>query len=168
LVNPPVGDKSAAMTLEDRFIEAMGMVAQSANLPRTAGRIAGLLMLADAPMSFSAIAKRLGVSRGNISTNTRLLLRQGVVERAAVADERETYFQSSTQSPYRAILEQQVAVNAAALEAIEQTVAELPTMSATVKDRLARHRLFLQTANQLIQHQLALVAGSEPEVHRLK
>jgi DNA-binding transcriptional regulator GbsR (MarR family) len=150
------------MSPEDHFIEALGLISQSANLPRTAGRIAGLLMLADAPMSFSAIAKRLAVSRGNISTNTRLLIDQGVIEHANVANARETFFQSSAQSPYRAILEKQVAMNHQALAAIDRASADMPCLSPEVSGRLARHRLFLETANELIRRQAELMAADEP------
>jgi DNA-binding transcriptional regulator GbsR (MarR family) len=160
-VNVASEDRNTGMTPEDRFVEAMGLIAEGTNMPRTAGRIAGLLMLAEEPISFSEIARRLGVSRGNVSTNTRLLQRQGVIERAVVKGGRESYFTSSSQSPYRAILEHQFATNSAALAAINRTNEELSKPGSQVKARLARHRLFLESANRLVECQLALMAAYE-------
>ena len=70
-------------TVSENFIERMGMIAQADGLPRIAGRIMGLIILEGGPYSFGELAKRLSVSRGSISTNTRLLENMGVIERTA-------------------------------------------------------------------------------------
>lgn len=78
---------------ETHFIEQAGLVLERFGLPRTAGRIVGCLLLADPEhQSSRQLASRLGVSKGSISTSTRLLLASGSIERVGVAGTREDHF----------------------------------------------------------------------------
>lgn len=74
------------------FIEAMGMIYQADSLPRIAGRIVGLLMIKDAPFSLQELSDHLQVSRGSISTNTRLLEQIGMINRIAKLGERQAFY----------------------------------------------------------------------------
>ncbi|EAU41382.1 hypothetical protein FP2506_01405 [Fulvimarina pelagi HTCC2506] len=76
----------------ERFIERMGEHMEMEGLPRIAGRLFGLLLVDPGTVSFSDLAERLGVSRGSISTNARLLEGKGLIERVAVDGERQDYF----------------------------------------------------------------------------
>ena len=76
----------------DCFVEQLGLIAQADGLPRIAGRILGLMVIHGGPFSFSELSVRLKVSRGSISTNTRLLENLGVIERTTRAGERQDYF----------------------------------------------------------------------------
>lgn len=87
----------------DNFIEQMGMIAQSDGLPRIAGKVLGLLMIESGPFSFSDIAQRLQVSRGSVSTNTRLLENLSIIERVSKMGERGDFFQLA-QDPYMKLL----------------------------------------------------------------
>jgi DNA-binding transcriptional regulator GbsR (MarR family) len=80
------------MNANTKFIEPMGLVSEASGLPPTAGRIAGLQILADTPVSLSQLAEQLGISRGSISTNSRALLQQGTIERASIVSGLETFF----------------------------------------------------------------------------
>lgn len=73
-------------------MERLGLVAQADGLPRIAGRIMGLLVIHGGPFSFAELAERLKVSRGSISTNSRLLENLGVIERVTRPGERQDYF----------------------------------------------------------------------------
>jgi DNA-binding transcriptional regulator GbsR (MarR family) len=76
-----------------RFIEAVGLFFEDAGIPRIGGRLLGLLVLADRPLSIDDIARTLGVSRASVSTNARLLLFAGMVERASLPGDRRDYYQ---------------------------------------------------------------------------
>lgn len=75
-----------------QFINQFGLATEEEGLPRNAGRILALLLLSEAPVSFSDIAALLSSSRGGVSTNTRLLEEMKLVERQAVAGDRQDYF----------------------------------------------------------------------------
>ena len=71
-----------------RFIDQMGTHMETEGLPRIAGRLFGLMILELEPISFGDLAHRLGVSRGSISTNSRLIEAKGLIERVSMEGER--------------------------------------------------------------------------------
>jgi len=75
-----------------RFIEGMGLYFESQGIPRSGGRMLGLLMIAHWPLSAEDVASILQISRGSVSTNMRLLLSSGLVEKAALPRLRTTHF----------------------------------------------------------------------------
>lgn len=76
-----------------QFIEQYGILAERDGLSRTAGRMFALMLVEPRPLSFSDLAQRLQVSRGSVSTNTRLLETLGAIERIAKPGDRQDYFQ---------------------------------------------------------------------------
>lgn len=76
-----------------RFIEELSLFAEADGLPRIAGRIAGLLLIRQRPVSFDEIAEQLHVSRASVSTNTRLLESLGVIRRLSKLGERKDLFE---------------------------------------------------------------------------
>ncbi|RFC64099.1 MarR family transcriptional regulator [Fulvimarina endophytica] len=84
----PTGDDCPHL----RFIERMGDHMELEGMPRIAGRLFGLFLVDPGPISFSELAERLSISRGSISTNTRLLEGKGLIERVDVPGERQDYF----------------------------------------------------------------------------
>lgn len=94
------------LTVHDiEFIERMGLLAQGDGMPRITGRIWGLFMVApEDKLSFSDIADTLQISRGSVSTNARLLVGIGVLERRGVPGERQDYYAIRT-DPYLTLLE---------------------------------------------------------------
>lgn len=85
------------------FVEALGVVYQDDGLPRIAGRIMALLMLKDSSLSLHELADDLQVSRGSISTNTRLLEQFGMVERIAKPGDRQ-FFYRLAEDPYSSVM----------------------------------------------------------------
>lgn len=123
-------------TIEE-FVERLGLVAQADGLPRIAGRIMGFLVIYGGPFSFTELAERLKVSRGSISTNTRLLEHLGVIERVTRPGERQDYFQIRSQ-PYEALLRGVLDRLHKASEVVSDTQSKLP---ANWGDAQARARL---------------------------
>ena len=90
-------DDTAIVLSEEkyRFIEKMGLYYESYGLPRIGGRILGLVLIADRPVSAEEISRLLRVSRSSVSTNLRLLLSFVLLEKVAVPGERSDYFEVS-------------------------------------------------------------------------
>jgi DNA-binding transcriptional regulator GbsR (MarR family) len=78
---------------ERNFVEEVGVVFEQTGLPRMAGRIFGWLLIAEPPYQSSAeLAEVLMASKGSISTNTRLLMQLGLLERFIRPGERHDHF----------------------------------------------------------------------------
>ncbi len=75
-----------------RFIQHMGGYFETSGVPPIGGRILGLLMITDEPLSAEDIASLLHVSRASISTNFRVLAAAGLAERYTSHDDRTTYY----------------------------------------------------------------------------
>ncbi|HEX2061816.1 MAG TPA: MarR family transcriptional regulator, partial [Thermoanaerobaculia bacterium] len=75
------------------FIERFALIAEEDGHPRIAGRILGLLIVRGDPLSFDELVETLHVSRGSVSTNTRLLEQRGVIRRVSRLGERKDLFE---------------------------------------------------------------------------
>jgi DNA-binding transcriptional regulator GbsR (MarR family) len=82
---------------EQRFVEAMGLHFERQGSTRIGGRIHGLLMLAEEPLSLARIAQLLKVSAASVSTNIRQCTDMGLVEPASVPGDRRHYYVISSQ-----------------------------------------------------------------------
>ncbi|HUQ46907.1 MAG TPA: MarR family transcriptional regulator [Gemmatimonadaceae bacterium] len=78
----------------DEFVERLAVSMEAEGLPRIAGRIFGLLLLSEEPLSLDAIAERLGASKASASVNTRLLEHRGLIEQIGLPGDRRDYYQS--------------------------------------------------------------------------
>jgi len=87
---------------EAEFVESLGLILQAEGFPRIAGRLLGIFVLRGKPLSFQELSETLQISRGSVSTNTRLLESLGAVERVAMAGERQDYFRLAD-APYERI-----------------------------------------------------------------
>ena len=75
------------------YIEKVGFFYESYGMPRTVGRILGLLLIAEPQeQSLDEITDALSVAKSSISTGTRFLTQAGLIERAAVTGDRKTYY----------------------------------------------------------------------------
>ncbi len=88
LVPATAADPAAIAT----YVEEVARYFEDAGLPRIAGRLIGVLMVAE-PREQSAadLAHRLHASRASISTMGRLLISAGIVERWTVPGQRREY-----------------------------------------------------------------------------
>lgn len=90
--------KKETKEVTESFIEQMGMNSQADGFPRISGKIMGLMIIEDGPFSFADFEEKLLISRGSISTNTRLLENLGIIERISKPGERQDFFQLSPDS----------------------------------------------------------------------
>jgi DNA-binding transcriptional regulator GbsR (MarR family) len=120
----------------EQFVERVGLVALADGLPRIAGRIMGLLVIYGGPFSFSELAKRLEISRGSISANSRLLENLGVIERVARPGDRQDYFQIRPE-PYLNLLKGSLGRLYKAREVVADAQRQLPDDWTDAQARLA-------------------------------
>jgi DNA-binding transcriptional regulator GbsR (MarR family) len=78
----------------DEFVERLAVAMEADGLPRIAGRIFGLLLLSEEPLSLDTIAERIGASKASASVNTRLLEHRGLIEQIGLPGDRRDYYQS--------------------------------------------------------------------------
>lgn len=143
----------------EEFVERLGLVAQADGLPRIAGRIMGLLVIYGGPFSFAELAERLKVSRGSISTNSRLLENLGVIERIARPGERQDYFQIRPE-PYVELLRGSLGRLYKAREVVAAAQRKLPESWRDAQGRLGDLGAFY---NGLIERTEVMIgAGKEP------
>ena len=137
-----------------QFIAQMGQISQADGLPRIAGQILGLLLLEPEPLSFAQLAIRLDVSRGSVSTNTRLLESLGMVTRMTKTEERGDFFRLS-QAPYAKLLTGITKRMQKSKMLVEATRAALPDDMAAAHARLAElehfYHCYLESTQSLIQ-----------------
>jgi hypothetical protein len=74
------------------FIESVGIYFEHLEMPRIAGRILGLLLVAHRPLTLDDMAATLRVSRGSASTNIRLTVQAGVAELVGFPGDRHDYY----------------------------------------------------------------------------
>lgn len=73
-----------------------GMLAPAVGLPRTVGRIYGVLFLSKAPMTFNEVVEAAGISKASASTGLRILSRLRAVVTVAGAGERRPSYAAET------------------------------------------------------------------------
>ncbi len=133
---PRVRKTSDSEAVISEFVEQLGLIGEADGLPRIAGRILGLLVIYGGPLSFAEIAQRLQVSRGSVSTNTRLLEHFGVIERVARPGERQDYF-SLAPDPYFRLMSGLSDRKRRAQAIVDKTKDALPPDWSDARKRLA-------------------------------
>jgi DNA-binding transcriptional regulator GbsR (MarR family) len=122
-------------SVSEEFIERMGVLVEADGLPRIAGRLLALLVLEGGPFSFTALAERLQVSRGSISTNTRMLEQFGLIERITRPGDRQDYFQIAS-DPYARLIRASLERMAKSRDLVARTRARLPKQQTGAHRRL--------------------------------
>ncbi len=92
-------------------IEKIGVFYEGQGVPRIGGRIFGLMLMTQGPISADTIAQTLQVSRSSVSTNIRFLLIGRLVEKVSRPGDRCDYYVYSASAAEQAIL-RHVQVNA--------------------------------------------------------
>lgn len=92
-------DSKRELSAIESFIERVGLSAEEDGLPRIAGRMMAYFVINGGPVGFADLTDALQVSRGSVSTNTRILISLGVIERVSRPGERQDYFQLA-ERPY--------------------------------------------------------------------
>ena len=110
------------------------MYFESQGIPRIGGRMLGLLMIAHWPLSAADMAGILEVSRGSISTNLRLLLSTGMVEKAPIARARTMQFAFSDEA-----MEHRLTASVKSVQAFKRLLQQ--AAEATPRRDPARHHI---------------------------
>ena len=78
---------------EMHFIEDIALFFERMGMPRMAGRILGVLLIADPPaQSITEIGEKLKASKSSVSIMARLLVENGLIERVASPIPRRDYY----------------------------------------------------------------------------
>ncbi|UCD24807.1 MAG: MarR family transcriptional regulator, partial [Gemmatimonadota bacterium] len=140
----------------ERLIEQMGLQWEAEGRPRIAGRLFALMLLEDRDFTLEELAELLQVSRGSMSTNTRLLEAHGVIERVAKSGDRRVYYRL-TADPYRAMIESHLKRMERTREVIAHARKELAVETKKKHLRLAEverfHKFAITAINTLLAEQ---------------
>ncbi|UCG85903.1 MAG: MarR family transcriptional regulator [Gemmatimonadota bacterium] len=141
----------------ERLIEQMGLQWESEGRPRIAGRLFALMLLEDRDFTLGELAHTLQASRGSMSTNTRLLESQGVIERVAKSGDRRIYYRL-TSDPYRAMIESHLKRMERTKDVVAQARKELAIETKKKHTRLAEierfHKFAITTMNTFLTEHL--------------
>ena len=74
------------------FIDRLGFYYESYGIPRMGGRILGYILLCDSPISAEHISSTLSISRASVSTNLRLLMNYGFIEKKMLQQGRTDFY----------------------------------------------------------------------------
>ena len=121
---------------ERHFIERVGLFYEGVGLPRMAGRILGTLLICDPPSQTAReLADVLGASKASISTNTRLLVQIGLIERRGIPNRRGAVF-TIREGCWSNVLEFKLRNNTAFLQIAEEGLEVLADASPARRTRL--------------------------------
>jgi DNA-binding transcriptional regulator GbsR (MarR family) len=108
------------------FIERMGLTFEHMGATRTMGRLMGLLLVADKPLSLNELVSLLQVSKATVSTNARLTDQLGLTQRVSIPGDRRDFYQilpgafERAAARRMAAIHQLIELSQQGLEAIEQ------------------------------------------------
>lgn len=152
----------AELSPDVRFVERMGLVAEEEGLPRIGGRLLGLLLLEGGPFSFDELAERLQVSRGSVSTNTRLLEARGFIERTARPGDRHVYYRLA-EDPHTGLIVNVIRRKRRVTRIIRDALAELPEERSEARERLEEvlrfHELVIEKLEAIMEEWTGRRAG---------
>ena len=75
------------------MVEVGGRICQLLDLPRSTGRIYGLLYLSAEPLSLNQMSSMLGISKGSASMGTRQLASLGAVRKVWIPGDRRDFYE---------------------------------------------------------------------------
>lgn len=141
------------LSVEERFIEQMGLLAEDDNMPRIAGRVLGLMLLEAGPFLFDEMVERLQVSRGSISTNVRFLEDRGFLERTGRPGERQVYIRMAD-DPFKGLVTAVLRRKRRWLAVTGKTLDQLPDDADEARSRLQSmqrfHEMIIETLEDII------------------
>jgi len=78
-----------------KFANAAGMLASRFSINPTVGQLYGLLYMSPEPVSLNEMVEKLGISKGAVSTNIRILESWGAVKKVWVDNSRKDYYEAN-------------------------------------------------------------------------
>jgi predicted transcriptional regulator len=129
-----------------RFINDLGHLYARYGLSVTFGRVFGLLLLSDEPLSLDDIAGQLQISKSAISVVTRDLLQAGIVRRLSAPRSRRVLYEAS---------EDMVPIFQATFQRVRQSLPILQSAEQLAHPGRARQRM----RDMIALHEFWLVEG---------
>ncbi|MGI3170694.1 GbsR/MarR family transcriptional regulator [Pseudooceanicola sp. C21-150M6] len=126
---------------EDRFVAALGLMAQAEGVTRIAGQIVAYLTLEGEPRSLTEIATALDVSKASVSTNVRHLELRGTARRVSNKGSRQDLWAVSAKPHRGMLLDMSVRFERNA-ETIEEIAESFPATQTVKRDRVRDHADF--------------------------
>jgi len=123
------------------FVEQMGLLTDGAGGARTLGRLLGLLLVAEEPLSLDDLAALLQVSKASISTNARLCRQVGLAHRVSKPGDRRDYYEISPGS-FGRMLENRVSVIQDMIQLAESGLRAIGADNPLARARLEEMRDF--------------------------
>ncbi len=78
------------------FIQGMSRISHFWGFPKAMGAIYGAIYLSEQPLSLDAIVTQVGVTKGSVSTNVRMLERLNMVHKKLLLGDRKDYYVAET------------------------------------------------------------------------
>ncbi len=113
-----------------KFVENLGGYFESFGIPRIGGRMLGLLLVAEEPLSSEDISAILKVSRASISTNLRMLLAIGWAEKTSFPGDRTSYY-VFPENGFEKIFAMEIQASSTLKRFVEQGLSALPPEDST-------------------------------------
>lgn len=124
------------------YVEACGLLFERWGLPRTAGRIWGWLHVCELPRQTARqLVDALHVSKGSVSTNTRLLESMGLLERIGVHGSRQGHYRLRDDA-FEAILSMRIKGAKEARDIADKGLQVLGSAEPSRRRRLEHQREF--------------------------
>jgi len=165
-------------TVRRNFIDGAGRISASllGILNRVCGQIYALLLISPETLSLDDIVEKLGVSKGNVSVNIRVLEDYKLVRKVWVKGSRRDYYEAVTELPQQVIREFFIKIRRNiqdSLDMAEDCCHQAEKVADPKKDEEARFlmermnliRSFYQGANNLFE---ALYSGATVDTSILK
>jgi DNA-binding transcriptional regulator GbsR (MarR family) len=83
-------------TAREHFIQGLSRISQFWGFPRAMGAVYGAIYLSPTPLGLDDLVKQVGVSKGSVSTNVRLLERLGMVRKHIELGSRRDFYTAET------------------------------------------------------------------------
>ena len=125
------------------WIERTGLAVERLGASRTLGRLFGLLLVAECPLSLDDMAEQLRVSKASISTNARLCEQLGMVRRISLPGDRRDYYEMRPGS-FERMLAARMQVLQQMIDLADEGLAAVGPDSPAARSRLTEMRDFYQ------------------------
>jgi len=135
-----------------RFIENIGLFFETQRLPRLAGRMVGYLLICDPPeQTANEIGGMLEMSKGSVSTMTRLLMQMGMIEKVSPFGTRRDYYRIHPRASEQLLLARQDEFSQLR-NLVSQGLAVLDNEDQTSQQRLIEMRAMCQLVVDEVPH----------------
>jgi DNA-binding transcriptional regulator GbsR (MarR family) len=80
----------------ENFIQGISRITNFWGFPKAMGAIYGAIYLSPAPLTLDDLVEQVGVTKGAVSTNVRMLERLGMIHKHVVIGDRKDYYTAET------------------------------------------------------------------------